>query len=483
MHLGALTQRSARQAGTVVSPSEVIEATRELRTHVAPADRLITRPFMVVTLSALAFFMYIGTLLPLIPLYIEGPLGGGEFSVGLNVAVFAAAAIAVRPFIGHFANRYGRRVVMVCGALIAASGGLGISQIDAVLPLLGFRMLTGVGEAAMFVGAATLIADLSPRDRRAEGASYFSVAVFTGLGLGPVLGEVLLNDTEFERTFIVGAGFAVLAAVIACFVPSFVVSFDSETGRTTGLVDSSGRSGFARFIHPAAVLPGVVLALGVGGLTTFFLFVPDYSRELGMGSSGGLFLLYAMMSLVIRIFGATLPERLGPRRMVTVALLAFAVGLVAVASIDAVWVLWFAAALVGIGAAFNYPSLNALTVNRVNDSDRALAISSFTMFFEIGSAFSGLSIGLLGEFVGKQSAFYGGVAMVLAGLFVLRRYVVPAGSPDAGPAAQGTRQVTRSYCASYAVPDRLSATTTAPVRASDATPDVHTFISDKKDAS
>jgi MFS family permease len=168
----------------------------------------------------------------------------------------------------------------------------------------------------------------------------------------------------------------------------------------------------------------VVLALGVGGLTTFFLFVPEYSRDLGMGSSGGLFLVYAAMSLVIRIFGATLPERLGPRRMVTIALLAFAVGLLAVAAIDEVWVLWFAAVLIGIGAAFNYPSLNALTVNRVGDAERALAI---------GSAVSGLSVGALGEIVGKQSAFYGGVVMVLIGLVVLRRYVVPLGAPDAGP--------------------------------------------------
>lgn len=176
-----------------------------------------------------------------------------------------------------------------------------------------------------------------------------------------------------------------------------------------------------------------MLALGVGGLTTFFLFIPEYSRDLGLGSSGGLFLVYALMSLLIRIFGATLPERLGPRRMVTVALLSFAVGLLAVAVFDAIWALWFAAVLIGIGAAFNYPSLNALTVNRVNDSERAVAISSFTMFFEIGSAFSGLTIGALGEIVGKQSAFYGGVAMVLVGLFVLRRYVVPVGAPDAGP--------------------------------------------------
>ncbi|WP_040496480.1 MFS transporter [Ilumatobacter nonamiensis] len=424
-----------------MSVNERVETRRERRTYVAPTDRLVTAPFIVVTVSALAFFMYIGTLLPLIPLYIEGPLGGGEFDVGLNVAVFAVAAIIARPFIGRLADRFGRRAVMVAGTLIAAAGGFGMSQVESIELLLAFRMLTGIGEAAMFVGAATLIADLSPRDRRAEGASYFSVAVFTGLGIGPVLGEFVLNDTEFERTFIMGGVFAVIAGAIALFVPAFVVSPDAQTGRSVLPGASPQRTGLARYVHPAAVLPGIVLALGVGGLTTFFLFVPEYSRDLGMGSSGGLFLVYALMSLLIRIFGATLPERLGPRRMVTVALVALGVGLVAVAAIDAIWVLWFAAVMMGIGAAFNYPSLNALTVNRVGDDERALAISSFTMFFEIGSAMSGLTVGALGEVVGKQSAFYGGVAMVAVGLFVLRRFVVPSGSPDAGPTVEARPMV------------------------------------------
>ena len=106
-----------------------------------------------------------------------------QFSVGLNVAVFAAAAIAARPVIGRLANRYGRRAVMIGGALIAASGGFGISQVDEIMPLLGFRLLTGVGEAAMFVGAATLIADLSPRDRRAEGGTIIDTSAFTDYGI------------------------------------------------------------------------------------------------------------------------------------------------------------------------------------------------------------------------------------------------------------------------------------------------------------
>jgi MFS family permease len=420
---------------TMVVPPH-IDGARRGRTYVAPSDRLITAPFVVVTVTALAFFMYIGTLLPLIPLFIESDtIGGNEFGVGLNVAVFAGAAIFARPFLGRLANRYGRRWVMVGGALIAAAGGLGMSQVENLMPLLGLRMLTGIGEAALFVGAATLIADLSPRDRRAEGASYFSVAVFTGLGLGPVFGEQILNDVEFERTFIVAGLFAILASVIACFAPDHVISPGAQVGN---VVDEAPiRTGWARYVHPSAVLPGSVLALGVGGLTTFFLFVPEYSRDLGLDNSGGLFLVYALISVLIRIFGATLPERLGPRRMVTIALAAFAVGLLAVASVSSVWALWFAAVMVGIGAAFNYPSLNALTVNRVDDSERAQAISSFTMFFEIGSAFSGLTIGALAGLVGKQSAFYGGVAMVLVGMFVLRRWVVPIGSPDGPPATPG----------------------------------------------
>jgi MFS family permease len=402
-----------------------------LGTYIAPTDRLITLPFTIVTVSTFAFFMYVGTLLPLIPLYIEGPLGQDEFGVGLNVAAFAIAAVLARPMIGSLANRFGRRVVIVAGALIAALGGVGMSQVESLIPLLGFRMLTGIGEAAVFVGAATLIADMSPRDRRAESASYFSVAIFTGLGVGPVFGEWFLDDTHFERAFIAASGFALISGVVGLFAPARVVSPDSQNGGSFDEADASEQVGLRRLFHPAALLPGVVLALGVGGITTFFLFVPQYSRDLGMSSSSGLFLVYAVVSLVIRVFGATLPERLGPRHTVTIALSAIGIGLVAVAVIAEVWAVWFAAFLIGIGAAFHYPSLNALAVNRVGDRERAVVISSFTMFFEIGSAISGLAVGRLAEGVGKQHAFYGGVVMVVVGLYVLRTLLVPASSPEA----------------------------------------------------
>jgi len=402
------------------------------------SERLVTKPFVVVTLSAFAFFMYIGTLVPLVPLFIEGPLDGGEFGIGLNAAVFAGAAILARPFLGRIADRYGRRSIIIGGALTAAAGGMLMSQAESLELLMFLRVLTGVGEAAVFVGTATLIADLSPRDRRAEGASYFSVAVFSGLGFGPVFGEWFLNDVNFERTFIAAGGFAILAACIAVLAPARVESPDDDGDEN--LADAGRRgaapmrglaeSGIFSYIHPAAILPGVVLACGVGGLTTFFLFIPDYARTHGLKSSGGLFLAYAAVSLIIRLFGAKLPERLGPRRAVSIALLSMAVGLAVFAVFPSVPGLWVGALLIGLGAAFNYPSLMALTVNNANDEDRASAISSFTMFFEIGSAGAGLTIGVLAQIVGKQYGFYGGVASCLLGLWLLRTKLVPRVVPE-----------------------------------------------------
>jgi MFS family permease len=407
---------------------------------VAERPTLITAQFVVVTLTAFVFFVYVGMLIPIVPLFVEGPLDAGEIGIGLTIAAFAGAAILARPLIGRLADRFGRRAVIVGGSLLAAAGGALSGIVESLPVLLALRGLTGIGEAAVFVGAATLIADMSPRDRRAESASYFSVAVFGGLGVGPILGEAALAETHFTRAFAVAGGFALVAAAIGCFAPSRITDVADEQAPD----EPAGPDAPTRrpFIHPAAVLPGLVLACGVVGFATYGAFLPDYARSVGMSGAGVLFAFYAIVSLVVRIFGARLPEVLGPRRAVTIALSNITLGLVVLAAFPSTWALWVASALLGLGVAFNYPSLMALTVNRASDRDRAAAVSSFTMFFEIGSAVGGLAIGAFAQAVGKQSAFLGAAAFVLAGLWVLRTRVVPAGAPDAGPSTDRSRRPT-----------------------------------------
>jgi MFS family permease len=394
---------------------------------------LITRPFLAVTAATFVFFVYVGVLVPLVPRYIEDELNGGELGLGLAIAAFAIVAIAVRPLIGLLVVRYGRRTVMIGGAALAAAGGCAYGFADSLPVLLALRGLTGAGEAALFVAAMTLISDLSPADRRAEAASYFSVAVWAGLGIGPIVGEAILHNSGFRTAFGLAGLFAGAAAVVATTVPRRIALPPPESELEDGDVESGRaqrRVGVWRWLHPAAVAPGIVLAIAMAAYAVFIAFLPDYSRSLGMAGSGGLFAVYSAVCLVVRIAGARLPERLGPRVAVTTAFTMLGLGMALLATITEQWALWVAAVCIGFGAAFMYPSLIAFTVNRTPERERPSSIASFTMFFELGTAAGGLALGALAEWYGKRAAFMAAVGLCVLGVWLLRTVVIPAPSRD-----------------------------------------------------
>jgi MFS family permease len=403
-----------------------------------PPTRLVSKPFIAVTAAALAFFVYVGMLVPIVPTFIDDELGGGEIGVGLSLAAFAAAAICARPLIGRLVERHGRRTVMIGGALLAGFAGFLCSTVHSLGMLLALRGVAGVGEAALFVGAATLVADLSPPHRRAEAASYFSVAVFGGLGLGPIIGDAVLgSDHHYGRAFLVAGAFAWLAAALSLAVPGHVEVHHVEVPDT----DLPVRRGFERIMHPAAVGPGLVLACGIAGFAVFTAFVPEYSKDVGFAGSGGLFAVYSAVCLLLRLVGARWLERLGVRNAALIAFSSLALALGGMAAFPDAWALWVSAGLVGFASAFLYPSLMALTVNRADERERALAMSSFTMFFEVGNISGGVAFGLIAELASKRTAFGSAVALCAVGTWVLVTRVVPirarrrSGAHVTGPVA------------------------------------------------
>ncbi|MET0145339.1 MAG: MFS transporter [Ilumatobacteraceae bacterium] len=392
----------------------------------ASRPRLVSKTFLAVMSATGAFFVYVGMLVPILPPFIEDELGGGELGVGLSLAAFAFAAIVARPILGRLVERFGRRRVMIGGALLAGTAGFLCALVNSLPPLLALRAVAGVGEAALFVGAATLITDLAPRDRRAEAASYFSVAVFGGLGVGPVIGEAVLSGDRFHLAFLVAGGFTVLAAVLSLAVPHRIELADGEQEAIEELGGLPGATGIRRWVHPAAIGPGVVLASSIAALSVFSAFLPEHARSVGFAGSGALFAVYSVVCLVLRLAGARLPERLGPRRAVTLSFASTATALFLLAAFAQPWALWVAAAVIGVGTAFIYPSLMALAIDRAPDSQRPRVLGSFTMFFELGTVTGGVALGLVAQMFGKRAAFGGAVVICLAGLWLLRSRVVPA---------------------------------------------------------
>src|SRR6476646_8421355 len=183
-------------------------------------ERLLTPAFVEITGAALLYFIAIGVVAPVLPRFVEDSLGGGGFAVGVSVGAFAVSAALLRPAVGHLGDRRGRRILVLAGGSIAGVSMLGYALVNSLPALVGMRLLTGVGEAAMFVGAATAVQDLAPSSRRGEATSYFSVAVYGGLAIGPLLGEVMRTHWGVHTVWFVSAGFCFLALLIGLGMPT-----------------------------------------------------------------------------------------------------------------------------------------------------------------------------------------------------------------------------------------------------------------------
>src|SRR3954452_326297 len=186
----------------------------------AADEQLLTPAFVRITGSALAYFIAIGITLPVLPVFVEDTLHGSGAAVGITVGAFAVSAALLRPLVGRIGDARGRRILVVGGAAIAGVSVLAYALADSLAVLVLMRLLTGVGEAAIFVGAATAVQDLSPPTRRGEATSYFSVAVYGGLAIGPLLGEGVRTQWGVHAAWYVSAAMCFVAVVVGLGMPT-----------------------------------------------------------------------------------------------------------------------------------------------------------------------------------------------------------------------------------------------------------------------
>lgn len=377
----------------------------------APAAKLITGRFVVVTLATGAYFTALGMQLPTIPTYVEDELGGGGIAVGFAAGIFAFAAAIIRPWAGRLGDRKGRRILMVGGAGILGVSVLGYTVATSLGLLLAFRLLSGVGEAAMFVGAATAIQDMAPADRRAEAASYYSVALYLGLAVGPTLGEQLVDGPGYDVLWLVSAGFAFLAAALGALAP-----VGELHPRTEG----------QKLLHPAALAPGLVLMLGMVPFIGFATFLKLYGQDIGVQDVGGIFGSYAIAVLLIRVFGARLPDRLGWKRSSTISLTALVAGAAVLAAWESSAALWISIFPFAVGMSLLFPALFATVVDRVPESERTQAVGTFSVFFDLANGLGAPFLGLFVAIGDYRLAFAVGALIAGTGFLAQRRAIAAA---------------------------------------------------------
>jgi MFS family permease len=151
------------------------------------------------------------------------------------------------------------------------------------------------------------------------------------------------------------------------------------------------------------------------------------------------FLLYGVVVLAIRIFGARIPDRIGPLWAGSGATFGVACGMVVLATVASPAGLYGGTVLFSLGMSLLYPSMLLLALTDVPANERGASVGTVSSFFDLSQGLGAILLGTVAAFAGIRGAFATAAVLAFVGLVLLRSGIDPRTheptDPDAARAA------------------------------------------------
>src|SRR5271169_5208436 len=129
---------------------------------------------------------------------------------GLGVAFFALTYMISAPFLGHLADRIGRRRMLTCCLVGFASANLLTASATNFTWLLSARLFAGAAAAGVSPSLYALVSGLAPTDRRATRLALVVSGLLLSLSLGAPIGGLVGASFGWQSIFSVLAGVSLL---------------------------------------------------------------------------------------------------------------------------------------------------------------------------------------------------------------------------------------------------------------------------------
>ncbi|WP_147384920.1 MFS transporter [Nocardioides cavernaquae] len=185
----------------------------------APApSRLDRRVLLGFAVSAIGN----GLTMPFLYVYLAHVRDLGPSTTGWLFAWIGLVGVVVAPALGSLMDRFGPRLVMMCGlgVEVVSVGSLGF--VDEIVPVMLALAGLVVGAAPLWPGTTALLALVVAPERREGVYGLVFLAVNAGLGLGGVVGAALIDVSRlgsFQVLYVADACSYLVYAVVLATLP------------------------------------------------------------------------------------------------------------------------------------------------------------------------------------------------------------------------------------------------------------------------
>ena len=368
------------------------------------------------------------------------------------IVVFGLTKAVTNYFAGRWADRFGRKHVLVAGWVIAAPVPFLLMWAPSWSWILGANVLLGVSQGLTWSTTVIMKIDLAgPRNRGLamglnEFAGYFAVAI-SALATGFIAAEYGLRP----QPFYLGVAFVAVGTFLSVFIVRETrghVAHESTLQSAASSTPLSPREVFVRTSFTDRDLSSISQAGLVNNLNdgmAWGLFPLVYAaRGMSVAEIGVLAAVYPAVWGLGQLVTGALSDRIGRKRLIVAGKVSQALGIVVVAFGGTFQGFALGAAIIGLGTSMVYPTLLAAIGDVAHPSWRASAVGIYRLWRDSGYAIGAVLAGLIADSFSLVAA-----TLAVAGLNLLSGLEVslrmretlnrqPPGEPPAGqpPAGQ-----------------------------------------------
>jgi len=336
-------------------------------------------------------------------------------AVGMLISIYAIPGIAFAPLAGMFADRFGRKKVLVPSLLLfSLAGGACTFARDFNLLLL-LRFLQGMEAANLISLSWVIICDLYSENERTAAMGYNASFINIGLACFPAAGGAMA---------MIGWYYPFLLSFLAAPVGLLVLFSlkNPEPRNTQRLIEYLGG-----VIHNLKTPRAVCLFLAnafafmltFGSYMAYFPFLAEYS----FGASSFLIGLLMSATFFVAAFAASqlgnLAKMISEANLLKISFALYSLGLLTMPLVPNLWLLFIPLVSFGIAQGINEPVITALLGRIVPTEHRAAFILVNEMFLLIGTTAGPVLMGAIFETWGVSSVFFAGAGLSIAVFIVL----------------------------------------------------------------
>jgi MFS family permease len=326
------------------------------------------------------------------------------------IVVFGLTKAATNYFAGRFADRFGRKPILIAGWLIAVPVPFLLMWAPSWNWVLVANGLLGISQGLTWSTTIIMKIDLVGPAHRGLAMGLNEFAGYVALGGAAFATGIIAARTGLRpQPFYLGVAFAALGLVLSALVretaphAALEAKQHGEAPSSLGHREVFWRTTVANRDLSAVSQAGLVNNLNDGMAWGLFplLFA---AASLDFAQIGALAAIYPLTWGVGQLVTGALSDRIGRKPLIVGGMWAqaFAIGFVSISTSFGGFA--FGATLLGVGTAMVYPTLLAAIGDVAHPSWRASAVGVYRLWRDLGYAIGALLAGICADWLGLAGA-------------------------------------------------------------------------------